>query len=577
MAEFSSPNVSAVERDYTSVAKVTGSGTGGTVGAFKWGYAETVASVSSENELLSTFGKPDNSNYMDWFCAANFLAYTSSLRLVRVVDNVNSKNSSTGAAVTHGILIKNPVHLEVVKSTGLITEFFSARCVGKLGDTLDVHVADSTTFDTWQFKDLFDTAPSSSGALSGSVEPALDEIHVVVTDRNGLFTGTNGQVLEKFAYLSKAKDAVGADGQASYYVNAINNRSAYIYALATISGDAVEDIGLTHSAFGGKLSDGKPLVALSEAYVGSLSGGSDGDVPTTAEYVNAFDILTNDDQTDISLLFVGGAGGDANHSVVSNAVIGITTKRGDMLAFISPKFSDVVGVVDKSTVITNLKATVQGLSLKNSFAVMTTGYKLQYDKYNDLNRWIAGNGDDAGLCALTENEYDVWVSPAGYTRGHYRNCTALAFNPDQDSRDTLYKVNINPVVTFPKDGTILYGDKTLQGKNSAFSWIGIRRLFISLKKGIKESAKYSLFEFNDQFTRQRFKDEIEPLLREIKGRRGVDDYYVRCDETNNSSDVIQKGEFVADIIIKPMYSIQSIRLSFTAIRREVNFDEVISS
>jgi phage tail sheath protein FI len=259
---------------------------------------------------------------------------------------------------------------------------------------------------------------------------------------------------------------------------------------------------------------------------------------------------------------------------VSNHVLASTAKRGDMLGFVSPKFSDVVGAL-KTAVTKNIIATKKALANKDSYGVMTTGYKLQYDRYNDVNRWVPGNGDDAGLCARAENEFDVWVSPAGFNRGHYVDCLQLAFNPDKNARDELYRENINPVATFPKDGTILYGDKTLQAKNSAFSWIGIRRLFNYLRKSIQASAKYSLFEFNTQFTRQAFKDQVEPILREIKGRNGIFDFYVRCDETNNTPTVIQKGEFLADIIIKPQYSIQGIRLSFTAVRREVNFDEVI--
>ena len=274
------------------------------------------------------------------------------------------------------------------------------------------------------------------------------------------------------------------------------------------------------------------------------------------------------------MLFAGGTGGDANHSYVSNYVLTEASRRGDMLAFVSPKFSDVVGVL-KSQVVTNLLATKQEFTTKNSFGVMTTGYKLQYDRYNDVNRWVPGNGDDAGLCARAENQFNVWVSPAGFNRGQYIDCLQLAFNPDKNARDTLYRENINPVATFPKDGTILYGDKTMQAKNSAFSWIGIRRLFNYLRKSIVQASKYSLFEFNTQYTRQAFKDMIEPILREIKARNGVVDFYVRCDETNNTDTIIQKGEFLADIIIKPQYSIQGIRLSFTAVRREVSFDEVI--
>lgn len=592
MAEFASPGVISTERDYSATVQMLGTSTGGTVVNAKWGFVDYEMIASNEDELVIQAGKPTDLNYRDWFVAANFLKYTSALRWVRAVDEDTALNAAVGG-VSPAILIKNPNHLNIVKTVSNLSQNFAAKCPGTLGNSLAISLADASTFASWGYKDLFDTAPNSSGELLGSSDSANDELHIVVIDKVGLFSGVPGSVLESFPYLSKAKDAKDVNGASSYYVNVLNSKSEYIWAISPLGStymvdeDADEDAytadptnapagdgksNADYSPFGANLTDGKPFAKLATAYTAQLTGGNDGTVPGKDEYINAFEVLTSSDSTDVSLLFAGGCGNDLNQPDISNHILTVTSTRGDMLGFVSPKYSDVVGVI-KSQIVNNIISTKEVLTVKNSFGVMTTGYKLQYDKYNDVNRWVPGNGDDAGLCARTENEFDVWVSPAGFNRGHYVDCIALAFNPDQNARDILYKQNINPVVTFPKDGTLLYGDKTLQAKNSAFSWIGIRRLFNYLRKSIRESAKYNLFEFNTQFTRQAFKDMIEPILREIKGRNGIFDFYVRCDETNNTDTVIQKGEFLADIIVKPQYSIQGIRLSFTAVRREVNFDE----
>ncbi len=585
MAEFASPGVISTERDFSATVQMLGTATGGTVINSKWGFADYEMIVANEDELVNLAGKPTDQNFRDWFAAANFLKYTSALRWVRVVDEETALNAAAGNGSVAGILIKNKAHLDVVRSVSSITQAFAAKCPGALGNSIGISIADAATFAGWEYESLFDTAPNSSGPLSSNTAAALDEVHVVVTDVLGLFSGVPGSVLETYPYLSKARDAKGVNGESSYYINYLNNTSNYVWGLTPIASaelvTEVDDpqnpgttITLNVSIVGASLTDGKPFAVFKDAITYQFAGGADGDTPGKDEYINAFDVLTTPDDTDIALLFAGGCGNDTNQPDVSNHVLASTAKRGDMLGFVSPKFSDVVGAL-KTAVTKNIIATKNALANKDSYGVMTTGYKLQYDRYNDMNRWVPGNGDDAGLCARAENEFDVWVSPAGFNRGHYVDCLQLAFNPDKNARDELYRENINPVATFPKDGTILYGDKTLQAKNSAFSWIGIRRLFNYLRKSIQASAKYSLFEFNTQFTRQAFKDQVEPILREIKGRNGIFDFYVRCDETNNTPTVIQKGEFLADIIIKPQYSIQGIRLSFTAVRREVNFDEVI--
>lgn len=572
MAEFASPSVITTERDFTATVQMLGTSTGGTVINARWGAINEEMMCGSEDELVAQAGKPTDANYRDWFAAANFLKYTSSLRWVRAVDEETALNSAVG---TTGILIRNRTDIDIVTAGSSLTQTFAAKYAGALGNTLAISMADSTTFTDWKYAYLFDTAPDSSGPLAGNVADADDEVHVVVIDRLGLFTGFPNTILESYSYLSKAADAKGVNGDSNYYINVLNKRSDYVWGLTPISGAAVvEDVGAAFSQIGKRLTDGKPFVAFATEFNGVFSGGADGDTPTKDEYLNAFDILITPPDTDVSLLFAGGCGNDINQDLVSSYVLTKTSERTDMLGFVSPKYSDVVGV-NKLTALTNIRATKQGLTTRDSYGTMSTGYKLQYDRYNDKNRWVPANGDDAGLSARTENNQNVWVSPAGFNRGHYVDCIALAYNPDKNARDILYKDNINCVVTFPRDGTLLFGDKTLQSKNSTFSYIGTRRLFNYLKRSIQEAAKYNLFDFNTPYTRQGFKDMIEPILREIKAREGVVDYFIRCDEKNNTSAVIEKGEFLADIIIKPQYSIQGIRLSFTAIRRDVSFDEVI--
>lgn len=571
MADFASPSVITTERDYSATIQLLGTATGGTVINARWGAIDEEIVCSSEDELVAQAGKPTDDNYRDWFAAANFLKYTSSLRWVRVVDVETAFNATVGATP---LLIKNKTDIDIVRSSGTLTQTFAAKYAGDLGNTLSIHIADSATFTGWAYEGLFDSAPNSSGPLAGNVAPALDEIHVVVVDRLGYFTGYPNTVLETYSYLSKAADARGVNGESNYYINVLNARSNYVWGISVIDGaNVVEDVPLDYSKFGKRLTDGKPFIALATAYVGVFAGGDDGATPTSDEYLDAFDVLVTPPDTDIALLFAGGCGNDLNHPIVSNYVITKATERQDMLAYVSPKYSDVVGV-NKLDALTNIRATKGALTTKNSYGTMSTGYKLQYDRYSDKNRWIPANGDDAGLAARTENTNDVWVSPAGFNRGNYVDCLNLAYNPDKTARDILYKDNINCVVNFPKEGVLLYGDKTLQAKNSSFSYIATRRLFNYLKRSIREAAKYNMFDHNTKFTRQSFKDLIEPALREIKARDGVVDFHVRCDEKNNTAEVIQKGEFLADIIIKPQFSIQGIRLSFTAVRRELSFDEV---
>ena len=241
--------------------------------------------------------------------------------------------------------------------------------------------------------------------------------------------------------------------------------------------------------------------------------------------------------------------------------------------FASPERADVVNVTNSNTQMSNVKAFFDTIS-SSSYVVFDSGYKYMYDRYSDVFRYVPLNGDIAGLCARTDITNDTWFSPAGLNRGIIRSVVKLAFNPNKAQRDVLYPARINPVVTFPGQGTVLFGDKTGLTSPSAFDRINVRRLFITLEKAISTASKFSLFEFNDEFTRAQFRNLVEPFLREVQGRRGITDFLVVCDETNNSSDVVDRNEFQAEIFIKPAKSINFITLKFIATRTGVAFEEV---
>ena len=254
----------------------------------------------------------------------------------------------------------------------------------------------------------------------------------------------------------------------------------------------------------------------------------------------------------------------------------IANDRKDCVAFISPARADVVGVANAVTQTQNVVGFADGLP-SSSYAVIDSGYKYMYDRYNDVYRFVPLNGDIAGLCARTDSIADAWFSPGGLNRGQIRGAVKLAFNPNQAQRDELYKSRVNPVVSFPGQGTVLFGDKTASSKPSAFDRINVRRLFIVLEKAISTAAKFQLFEFNDEFTRAQFRNLVEPFLRDVQGRRGLTDFSVVCDDSNNTSDVIDRNEFRADIFVKPARSINFIQLNFVATRTGVAFSEVAGS
>jgi len=420
----------------------------------------------------------------------------------------------------------------------------------------------------WKYFDQVDGAPGTTTDVSNN-GGSNDELHIVIVDEDGGISGTAGTILEVFEGLSQASDAKTDNGATNYYVDVIYNQSEYIYWMDHETTLANAGSSKTSQAFDNV---GGTATAL---FTASLSGGTDDNVPTNGELATAYDLFKDGETVDVNLLLTGPSqtNSDATGVTKATAVIDVAEFRKDVVAFISPASADVLSITDAIAQTENVKGFADALS-STSYAVLDSGYKYQYDKYNDVYRFVPLNGDVAGLCARTDNIADSWFSPAGLNRGQIRGAVKLAYNPNKSQRDTLYRSRVNPVATFPGQGTVLFGDKTLLSKPSAFDRINVRRLFITLEKAISTASKFQLFEFNDEFTRAQFRNSVEPFLRDVQGRRGLTDFLVVCDDTNNTGEVIDRNEFRADIFIKPNRSINFITLNFVATRSGVSFSEV---
>ena len=417
----------------------------------------------------------------------------------------------------------------------------------------------------WQYFDLMDQPPGQSDyLLNFGNGAAQDELHVVVADEDGQFTGVPGTVLESYKGLSRATDAKTLDGATNYYKTVLNDKSQYIWFCHD------RTTALSNTAINLTTASNNNIFSL------PLSFGYDGSDEKTVSIgvlANAYDLFASSEDVDVNLIMQGKARGGTAGGMLANYITdNIVEKRQDCVLFASPDYFDVVNQRGFET--DNIIAYRNTLR-STSYAMLDSGYKYTYDRYNDVYRYVPLNGDIAGLAARCDLTNDPWWSFAGFNRGLIKNVVRLPYNPRHADRDALYKNGINPVVTFPQNGTLLYGDKTLQAKPSAFDRINVRRLFIVLRKSISIAAKYSLFEFNDAFTRAQFKNLINPYLRDVKGRRGITDFIVVCDETNNTGEIIDRNEFVGDIYIKPARSISFITLNFVAVRTGISFSEVI--
>jgi phage tail sheath protein FI len=565
MAFQLSPGVNVSEVDLTTVIPSGATSIGAFAGPFAWGPVGEIITISNEAKLVERFGKPDSNNYEYWFSAANFLAYSNNLKVVRTF------GAATKNAVANGtsLLIKNDDDWLDNYSSGATTYGeFAARYAGAIGNSLKVSMADANTFSGWAYSAQFTGTPGTSTYTSNQ-GGANDEIHIIVIDEEGKFTGTTNTVLEKFAFVSKASDAKDDSGNTIYYKNVLTNKSKYIRWMS----HPTANVGATYSNASSTWGNTASLTSFTRlaaaptiSFGGGTAAGADGTI-VAANNITGYNLYSSSESTDISLIVTG-----PGANTISATLISLAETRKDCIVFFSPAKSDVVDNAGSEAAACVTQAASIGSS---SYAFMDCGWKYQYDKYNDVYRWTPLNGDIAGLCAKTDIEKDPWFSPGGLNRGQIRNVVKLAWNPTKTERDTLYVKGVNPVVTFQGEGTVLFGDKTLLSKPSAFDRINVRRLFIVLEKSIARAARFSMFEFNDQFTRAQFIALVEPYLRDVQGRRGITDYRVVCDDTNNTGEVIDRNEFVGDIYIKPARSINFIQLNFVAVRTGVAFEEVV--
>ena len=566
MAFQISPGVNVSEVDLTTVVPSVLTTAGAFAGYFAWGPVQIVRTVDSETTLAKVFGTPDSNNYVSFFTASSFLAYGNNLKVIRSV-GANCYNATGNTTGLNSIISNESVfdNLYLHTDNNFVQGAYMARYPGYKGNSLTVSTIDAgANFANWTVGSVnvsgyFNGAPGTSTQCSNA-GGANDEIHVIVVDSGGLFTGVKNTVLEVFPYLSKASDATDSLGNSNYYKNYIYNNSKYIYAVDPI------DYANTVTTWG-KPAANNNFATVSAAQTVVLTKGRD-EAPSTANLTSAFDRFKHDD-IDISLVITG----DANITVQQYVIDNVANSRKDCIAFVSPPSSNVVNQLNLEA--SNITNWTNALSRSSSYAVADSGWKYMFDKYNNTYRYVPLNGDIAGLCVNTDSVRDPWFSPAGLNRGQIKNAVRLAWNPNKTERDTLYAQGVNPVASFPGSGIVLYGDKTLQIKPSAFDRINVRRLFIVLEKAIATAAKYSLFEFNDEFTRAQFVALVTPFLRDIQGRRGIYDFRVVCDSTNNTDQVISSNQFVGDIYVKPARSINFIQLNFVAVRTGVDFTEVV--
>jgi hypothetical protein len=572
MADLISPGVQTLEENRTNVVTAVSTSIAAFAGDFGWGPAFEITPISTEPQLLEKFGKPGRTRFLDYFVAASFLNYGSSLRVVRVIGDgaLNaSNNASTDALVeSRSEFEKIPSSLGIAFGSDIV-----AKYPGQKGNGLIVgicpHSVSDATFNAWEYKNAFDTAPGTSeyAAANGLTD---DELHIIIIDGSGKFTGTKGGILEKFAYVSLCSTAKTSDGASNYYADILNRSSAYVWfgqapSALLNSGKSVEEM------------DDDSLVSFMDASVPDaiqyqLSGGVNGSTPSLGESTQAYDMFKDKDSVEVNLIFSPGGKNDDDVEF-ANMLVALAESRQDCVSLISPGVSATVGSLTPAADVISFANQITS----TSYAFMDNTAVQVYDKYNDRYIWIPASGHIAGLCANTDRVADAWWSIAGFNRGRLLGVSKVAFNANQDERDELYKSRVNPIVSLPGQGILLYGDKTALSKPSAFDRINVRRLFNVLKGSIKNSADSQLFEFNDKFTRAAFKNSVEPFLREVQGRRGVTDFRVICDETNNTPQVIDTNNFVGEIYVKPSRSINFITLRFIATRSGVEFSEIVGS
>ena len=691
-----SPGVQVNEVDLTNVVPAVATSIGAICGPFQKGPVSSVTAISSEEDLVKVFGKPNSNNFEFFFTAANFLQYSDSLKVVRAESAVTNAVASGSS-----VLIRDTDHYTASYASGQGSSGeWAARSAGTWGNSIGVSVCatanayeqtavtttsaeeaaaqtvisvtdadvinvgdlvnfgetegyeyEVTARDTtsgaetitiklkddpngqglqstissgtnirrrWRFYDLFDGAPGTSAWATQNGRGTADELHVAVYDTTGDITGfdvdSNGErtnaVVETFGRLSKNPSAKTSQGNNNYYPDVIYRQSEFVFwmdhntsganwgtdvdgAAGSIilngtdgsSSDAGDNIVFDRTDSGGSdLGDEVLLESGTSGYSvldtptkNELGSGTDDYSVSAGELKTGYGKFEDTESLDVNLV-LGGPGGGAGDSASDQdthvtMITDLVEKRRDCVGFVSPYRAATVNVTSTVTQTTNVKDAFDDCP-SSSYMVFDSAYKYMYDKYNDVYRFVPMNGDTAGLCAFTDRVADAWFSPGGYNRGNVRGAIKLSYNPTKADRDILYRARVNPIVNFPGQGVVLFGDKTALTKPSAFDRINVRRLFLVLEKAIATASKFQLFEFNDEFTRAQFRSLVEPFLRDVQGRRGITDFSVVCDASNNTGFVIDRNEFVADIFVKPARSINFITLNFIATRTGVAFSEV---
>ena len=564
-----SPNILVKEFDLSGVVPAVTSTTGALVGDFNWGPVEQPILIGNEAQLVSTFGSPSldsAADETDFLSASMFLKYSGSAYVTRAADS----SARNAVAASTGVLVKNLVNWEEDKLS-LANNKIIAKYPGTIGNSIKVSVCPSSTgdsaFSVWtvdniSMSSLFDAAPGTSAQVAQHTADAGDEVHVVVYDEDGGISGTPGTILETYAYLSLATDAKTDDGSTNNVAEVLNNNSRYVW----IASLASEFTGISTAA---------TFTGSGDSSVNNYSLGSG--VHTAldvGDYQFGFDQYEDEENIQVDFLVAPGLQSNEDQKTIIDYLTGIAAGRKDCVVVASPSRDLVVNKTDTSPVASTTVTWANTLN-SSSYLIVDNNYLKVYNKYTDKYVFIPAAAATAGVMASTDLVAAPWFSPAGSRRGQYFGVTSLAYNATKTQRDQLYKASINPIVNLPGQGILLYGDKTKLGRPSAFDRINVRRLFLVVERAIKGAAQNVMFEFNDEFTRAEFVNIVEPFLREIKGRRGITDFRVVCDETNNTSDIIDNNQFVASVFIKPARSINYVTLNFVAVRTGVDFDEVV--
>jgi len=632
MASQVSPGVVIRERDFSNAVIVGASAIRGAIASsFRTGPVGKIVNIGSERELIDTFGTPAEANAADWLVASEFLRYGGQLAVVRAATGVlNATESGSGVLISDKDAFDAGVTSEkfaaryagadgnnlrvVVVDRGADWVITTAAAHGlSAGDTYtdaagtpvsyEVYAAPTTTTlhvvgtttptpaagDTAVAWDYNSQAIASTGLTYKAIGPrpstsvfaaerylSYDEVHVAVIDES---TNT---VVERLTYLSKLTDAKTPEGASAYWKDYVNEYSGYVYAGAALTDVTTvgEDPGAAAASYGATSAAPLALARILPTAGGALSGGEDDYAYSAGEIQTAYDEFLDTEQTNVDFVLMGGDAANENDTISkAQAVAAIANSRKDCVAFVSPWTGTQVATSGGSalTPTQQLEKTIAFMDNigSSSYVVLDSGVKYTYDRFNDKYRYVGCNGDVAGLCVSTSSILDDWFSPAGLNRGGLQNVVKLAFNPNKAQRDDLYTARINPIVSLPGSGPVLFGDKTGLASPSAFDRINVRRLFLNVEKRAKSLAEGVLFEQNDSITRGAFSASMSSYLSEIQARRGVTDFLVICDESNNTPEVIDRNEFVAELYLKPTRSINFVTVTVTATRTGVSFAEVI--